>query len=113
MPKMKIGIVIHRFGQDVIGGAEAHAYKIAKQMSQYWDIDIITTKARDYVSWADSYDENQTYDNEIGVNVLRFSVDRKRDMNSFSHFSALLENKIKCNFEVSDKEAQILSLIHI
>lgn len=104
MSKKKIGFVIHRFGNDIIGGAEAHAYKIVKHMSKYWDIDIITTKARDYVTWEDSYIENQSYDKDLGANILRFSVDKNRDMKSFSHLSAMFENKIRYDYKIDESE---------
>jgi len=67
---------------EVNGGAELLCRQIAEHLVEYYDIDVVTTKAIDYMSWKDEY----TDDNEIinGVNVIRFNVTKERNMDSFN-----------------------------
>lgn len=85
MSKPKVAFVVQRSGRDVAGGAESYCYTIAKLMSDYWDIDILTTTALDYMSWENYYDEGIEM---IGsVTIRRFFVDKPRDIGRFDDYS--------------------------
>jgi glycosyltransferase involved in cell wall biosynthesis len=49
--KSKIALVIQRFGDDITGGAEWHCAQIAHYLKPYYDIDVLTTCAKDYTNW--------------------------------------------------------------
>ena len=51
---MKVAIVVQRFGKDVIGGAESHAYQLAEKLSQLpqLSIEVLTTTAKSSQTWA-------------------------------------------------------------
>jgi glycosyltransferase involved in cell wall biosynthesis len=75
----RIAMVVQRSGLEVNGGAEAACLDVAREMSSVWDVDIITTCALDYQSWADHYAPGEVMiDN---VRVLRFRVDHQRSKN--------------------------------
>ena len=78
----KVAFVVQRYGTEVNGGAETLARQLAMQLSKNYDVDILTTKALDYITWEDYYEK----DCEVidGVNVKRFSVDKTRDIKKFS-----------------------------
>ena len=80
----KVAFVVQRYGTEVNGGAETLARQLAMQLSKNYDVDILTTKALDYITWEDYYEK----DCEVidGVNVKRFSVDKTRDIKSFQSF---------------------------
>jgi glycosyltransferase involved in cell wall biosynthesis len=73
---MKIAFVISRYGPDVNGGAELHCKHIAEHLSNFFETDVITTCANDYVTWKNVYPEGTSTINN--VNVIRFKTDFER-----------------------------------
>lgn len=49
--KSKIALVIQRFDYDITGGAEWHCLQMAKHLKPFYQIDILTTCAKDYTTW--------------------------------------------------------------
>lgn len=82
---MKLAFVIHRYGADMAGGSEAHCRQLAERLLPRHDITVLTSCARDYVTWADSYPAGAT--NINGVNVIRFPVRRTRRLKTFADLS--------------------------
>ena len=85
---MKIAFVVQRCGQDVFGGAEALTLQIGLYLSKFFEVDILTTRARDANTWKNYYPEGD----EIieNITIRRFSVDKERDPN-FVPLSQYLE----------------------
>ena len=50
---MKIAFVCQRYGNEVSGGAELHCRWIAEHMRKYMDVEVLTTRAFDYITWKD------------------------------------------------------------
>lgn len=77
----RIALITPRYGLEVNGGAELLARQMAEHMLGMYDVEIITTKAKDYVTWEDAYD----CDTEVinGVTVRRFGVKEPREINKF------------------------------
>jgi len=69
---VQIAIVVQRYGTEIIGGAEIHARQVAEQLQRVlgWQVDVYTTTAKEYSTWANSYDAGL----EViqGVRVHRF-----------------------------------------
>ena len=78
---MKLAIVVQRYGADISGGAELHARYIAERLSAHVDVRVLTTCARDYLTWRNEFPSGTEYVN--GVPVERFPVLRERDLNDF------------------------------
>ena len=70
-----IALVIHRFGKEIVGGAEQYAYELAKIISQSQELEIITTTAQDHNTWDDHYKPGVEKDE---FTIRRFPVDIKR-----------------------------------
>jgi glycosyltransferase involved in cell wall biosynthesis len=80
-----VAFVVQRCGDDVAGGAESLALQTARQMSAAWDVEILTTCARDARTWKDDYPAGPT--TIAGVPARRFSVPRPRDGAAFDRLS--------------------------
>ncbi len=82
---MKIAFVVQRYGEEVNGGAELLCRKIAEHLSNHYCIEVITTCAKDYITWENEYSSGK--DTVNGITVWRFPVDNPRDINKFNSFS--------------------------
>lgn len=82
---MRIGIVIQRYGAEVLGGAEQLCRLVAERLATQHQIEVLTTCARDYVTWKNEYAEGP--DRVRGVTVRRFASARMRDQEAFNRYS--------------------------
>jgi glycosyltransferase involved in cell wall biosynthesis len=82
---MKLAIVVQRYGADVNGGAELHARYIAERLSAHADVRVLTTTARDYITWRNEFPPGA--DVVHGIPVERFPVRRERDLIDFARHS--------------------------
>ncbi len=80
MPR-KIAIVVQRYGLEINGGAEYHARLIAEKLSRHFQVEVFTTTASDYVTWAHHYQAGQ--EELKGIPVNRYHVQRPRDPGAF------------------------------
>lgn len=82
---MKIGFIVQRYGTEILGGSEYHCRLIAERLAAHHQVEVLTTCARDYVTWKNEYPEGQ--DRVRGVTVRRFANARTRDLPSFNRYS--------------------------
>src|SRR5262249_48552725 len=85
---MRLAFVVQRYGLDIAGGAEYHGRLIAEHLSRHAAVDVLTTCARDYVTWQNHYPPGES--RERGVRVRRFPVDAPRDPERFARLTARL-----------------------
>jgi glycosyltransferase involved in cell wall biosynthesis len=84
---MKLACVVHRFGEDIAGGSEAHCRHVAEHLAASHDITILTTCARDHISWRNEYPAGES---ALGrLRILRFPVVRQRSLHRFADASEL------------------------
>lgn len=88
MTKPRVAFVVQRCGREVNGGAEAHALTIAQRMAAYWDLEVLTTCALDYMTWANHYPEGVEMID--GALIRRFPVAEPRDIDYFNRLSERL-----------------------
>ncbi|HEX4348169.1 MAG TPA: glycosyltransferase family 4 protein [Vicinamibacterales bacterium] len=82
---MKLAAVIHRFGTDFAGGSEGHCRAIMTRLAAHHDITVLTTCAKDHITWANEYPEGAS---TVGpLKVVRFPVVRQRSMHRFADIS--------------------------
>jgi len=82
---MKLAFVVQRYGKEVDGGAELLCRRLATRLANTHEIEVLTTCAIDYMTWANEYPEGMV--DVDGVPVRRFRVDRPRDIKDFNAFS--------------------------
>ncbi len=84
---MRICFVVQRYGDEVNGGAEVHARQLAEHVAQYTDheVEVATTKAIDYVTWRNEYENDEDIVN--GLKVHRFPVVNERVQEKFNKIS--------------------------
>ena len=81
----KVAFVVQRYGLEVNGGAELLCRQVAERMAKYWDVEVLTTCAIDYMTWQNEYPPGPTTVN--GITVQRFPVDVPRDVAAFNQLS--------------------------
>ncbi len=73
---MRVTFVVQRYGQEILGGSESHARNVAERLVPYFDVEVLTTCAREYTTWENVYAPG---DSELnGVHVRRFPTIQPR-----------------------------------
>jgi len=85
---MRILLVTSRFGDDLLGGAEKLAWEISHRMKPDFEIEVLTTCARDYRTWKNYYPAGKTQTD--GIVLRRFPVTRERKWERFGVFSGVV-----------------------
>jgi glycosyltransferase involved in cell wall biosynthesis len=94
---MRIALIVQRYGEEVIGGAELHARWIAQRLAQRHHVEVLTTCAVDYLTWENKYEPGET--TVGGLPVRRFEVARRRTAEGFDELSSKVHF-----FEHTDEE---------
>ena len=82
---MKIAFIVQRYGAEVLGGSEHLCRLVAERLSGNHDVDVLTSCARDYITWKNEYPEGA--DRIRGVTVRRFATAATRDLDTFNKYS--------------------------
>ena len=87
---MRIAFIVQRYGTEILGGSEYHCRLIAERVAERHQVDVLTTCAREYTTWANEYPEGA--DRIRGVTVRRFATSRTRDLQEFNRYSDWIFN---------------------
>ena len=88
--KPKILFVSPRYGVEVNGGAEMECRAYAEHLLRKYDVSVLTTCAKDHMTWANEYPEGETMIN--GVQVIRVKTNDRRIMHQFDSAIAKVMN---------------------
>lgn len=76
----KIAFINQRYGTEIAGGSETYTRVMAEHLAKYPEgsvqVEVLTSKAADYITWENAYDRDTEVLN--GVTVRRFPVRHKR-----------------------------------
>jgi glycosyltransferase involved in cell wall biosynthesis len=89
---LKLAVVVQRYGAEINGGAELHARYIAERLSKHAEVSVLTTCARDYLSWRNEFPQGVTEVN--GIRVERFPISRERQLTDFARRSEQVFNMV-------------------
>lgn len=73
----KIAFINQRYGKEVNGGSEYYTMLMAQKLKEYYEVDVLTSKALTYDKWEDYYKAD--VEDLDGVTVRRFGVKKKRN----------------------------------
>jgi len=96
---LHLAFVTQRYGLDVAGGSESLARAVAERLAIGDRVTVLTTCARDYVTWRNELPAGTETLN--GVEVLRFACEAERDLAAFNAFAEPLYGRA-----ASDEEEQ-------
>jgi glycosyltransferase involved in cell wall biosynthesis len=82
---VNLAVVVQRYGAEINGGAELHARYVAEHLARHASVEVVTTCARDYVTWRNEYAAGT--DRVAGITVHRFPVKRERVVKTFGRLS--------------------------
>ena len=74
----RIALVVQRYGEEINGGAEALVRMLAERLASRFDVEVLTSCALDYSTWAMHYPPGATQIR--GVRVLRFAHPLRNDI---------------------------------
>ncbi len=69
----KIAFVVVRYGKDINGGAEFHCKMLAERLINQYQVEVLTTCVKNYVTGDNEFPEGE--ENINGVLVRRFKAD--------------------------------------
>ena len=72
----RVAIISPRCHEKLVGGAEALAWQYADLLKTHYQVDLLTTTASDYVTWANDLPPGEEL--REGVRIHRFQVARER-----------------------------------
>jgi glycosyltransferase involved in cell wall biosynthesis len=87
---VKLAFIVQRYGAEVLGGSEHLCRLVAERLAGQHEVEVLTTCARDYVTWKNDYPEG--IDRIRGVSVRRFANARTRDLAAFNKYSEWIFN---------------------
>jgi glycosyltransferase involved in cell wall biosynthesis len=97
--KGRVAFVPPRYGDDVVGGAELVLRQAAERLAgRGWEVEILTTCARDHFTWANAYSPGS---GRVGdLTVIRFPIDHPRDSTGWQE----LDRRIRLGSSLSTAE---------
>ena len=104
----RLAFVVQRCGLEVAGGSEKLCLDVARRLVGRADVEILTTCALDYRTWANHYPAGES--EVAGVRLRRFPVERPRDVAAFDRLSAGLYPR---RHAASDEEVVRLRLVDV
>lgn len=84
----RVALVVQRYGPHITGGAEAHARMVAERLAPHAQVEVLTSCARDHLTWAN--EEPPGPEQDGAVLVHRYPTVAPRAMRPFNALSRSL-----------------------
>jgi glycosyltransferase involved in cell wall biosynthesis len=89
--RAKVAVVVQRFGETIVGGAESHARQVALRLAEAADVSVFTTCAKDHLTWDNDLPAGLGSDGPLKVH--RFPTRAPRAMTAFNRLSDVRLNE--------------------
>ena len=73
---MRLGFIVQRYGEQINGGAESHCRQIAERLAVSHQVEVFTTCASDYRTWANQLAPGSSELNGVQVHRLPVHLER-------------------------------------
>lgn len=83
--KPHIAFVVQRYGPSVVGGSETYARDIAERMAKGYDVEVLTTCAKDYTTWKNEFPAGEEIINDVMVRRFRTDYQRKKEFDALNY----------------------------
>ncbi len=80
--KPKVAVIVQRYGSEILGGSEEHCRKMVNMFKNIYDITVLTSTAKEYITWANYYEPGE--DSLDDVPIIRFKVHKERNIERFN-----------------------------
>jgi glycosyltransferase involved in cell wall biosynthesis/SAM-dependent methyltransferase len=107
----RIGIVVQRCHESVVGGAEALAWQYANLLKDDYEVDVLTTTAVDAAYWANALPEGVEV--REGITIRRFHVDIGYTPYRSTLFGYLKQDFIKHRLGPNTKSKNLTARAHL
>lgn len=107
----RIGIVVQRCHESVVGGAEALAWQYANLLKDDYEVDVLTTTAVDAAYWANALPEGVEI--REGITIRRFHVDIGYTPYRSTLFGYLKQDFIKYRLGANTKNRDLKARAHL
>lgn len=88
-------IVVQRYGEEVVGGSEAHARAVAHRLAERHEVEVATTNALDYWSWEPHFAPGVSDDGAVTVRRFPVRAQRAADFKEFEDRVLLHEHDLQ------------------
>jgi len=95
---LNLAIVVQRYGDGVVGGSEEHCRAIAERLAEKHRVTVLTSRARDYVTWKPEFRPGRRREGSVAVH--RFRNRRRRRSRWFEINEMMLSEDILPEEEV-------------
>ena len=103
---MKIGVVVQRYGREVIGGSETFARLLSERLASYFEVDVITTCAVEHVSWKNVYQPGDEIINNVKVRRFKNAFLRNKNFSDLHKRLLLSKNSTTILDEIDFQKFQ-------
>ncbi len=81
----RVAVVVQRYGEELVGGAESHARQVALRLAADFEVTVLSTCAKDHLTWENEYPEGTVRDGPL--TVKRYASEATREMRAFNRLS--------------------------
>ena len=85
MTGRRLLLVVQRYGAEVVGGSEQHARLVAQRLARRHTVEVATTTALDYWTWAPYYAAGDDFLDSILVRRFAVAAGRDPEFKTFEH----------------------------
>lgn len=112
----RILLVVQRYGEEVVGGSEAHARAVAQRLAERHEVEVATTNALDYWTWEAHFPAGDSDDGAVLVHRFPVRATRAADFKAFEDRVLMQEHDLADELEWLKRQGpdcpELLEFLH-